>query len=55
MAEQLIGKVTHYYGRVGVAALSLEGPLRAGDKIHIVGHTTDLVQAVASLESSTER
>jgi putative protease len=50
MAELLVGKVTHYYAKIGVAALGLEGHLRAGDKVHIVGHTTDLVQTVASLE-----
>ncbi len=50
MAEQLVGKVTHYYAKIGVAALALEGPLRAGDQIHIVGRTTDLVQTVGSME-----
>jgi len=50
MPELLIGKVTHYYSRIGVAALSLEAPLRTGDRIHIVGHTTDLEQAVESME-----
>jgi translation elongation factor EF-1alpha len=45
-----IGTVTHYYGHLSVAAVSLTAPLAVGDRIHIRGHTTDLVQAVASLE-----
>lgn len=45
-----IGVVTHYYGHLSVAAVSLTAPLAAGDRIHIRGHTTDLVQDVSSLE-----
>lgn len=45
-----IGVVTHYYGHLSVAAVSLTAPLAAGDQIHIRGHTTDLVQDVSSLE-----
>lgn len=50
MAEQLIGQVTHYFGRIGVAALSLEGQLKVGDRIHIVGNSTDFEQTVTSLQ-----
>ena len=45
-----IGLVTHYFGHVSVAAVSLTAPLAVGDRIHIRGHTTDLVQDVESLE-----
>jgi hypothetical protein len=50
MAETEIGRVTHYFSRAGVAALQLSGTLRAGDTIHILGHSTDLVQPVQSLQ-----
>ena len=50
MPELLIGKVTHYYSRIGVAALSLEAPLHTGDRLHILGRTTDLEQTVESME-----
>ncbi len=39
--ERAIGRVTHYFGRLGVAAVSLTEALRVGDRIHVVGHTTD--------------
>jgi translation elongation factor EF-1alpha len=45
-----IGLVTHYFGHLSVAAISLTAPLSVGDRIHIRGHTTDLVLDVASLE-----
>jgi len=48
--EQLIGKVTHFFGNIGVAAVQLTGPLAAGDQIHVKGHTTDFSQTVDSLE-----
>lgn len=50
MPELRLGVVTHYYSRIGVAALSLELPLRRGDHIHILGHTTDLELKADSLE-----
>jgi len=50
MAELLTGEVTHYYSRLGVASLSLRAPLSKGDRIRILGHTTDLAEAVDSIE-----
>ena len=55
MAEQLIGKVTHYYSRIEVGAIELEGPLNTGDRVHIVGHTTDFEQPVDSIESDQQK
>jgi translation elongation factor EF-1alpha len=49
-----IGLVTHYFSHLSVAAVSLTAPLAVGDRIHIRGHTTDLVQDVASLEVDHE-
>ena len=49
--EVKIGKVTHYYTHLGVAAIELDSDkLDVGDIIHIKGHTTDLVQPVDSIE-----
>ena len=45
-----IGLVTHYFSHLSVAAVRLTAPLAVGDRIHIRGHTTDIVQDVASLE-----
>jgi len=50
--EQLIGKVTHYYDRAGVAVIKLEpkSSLKKGDTIHFVGAHEDFTQQVASLQ-----
>jgi hypothetical protein len=43
MAEQEIGVVTHYFGKISVAAIRLtRGTLRSGDVIRIEGHSPDL-------------
>ena len=46
----LIGKVTHYYNRAGVAVVELVGELRVGEQIAILGHTTEFTQPIESLE-----
>jgi translation elongation factor EF-1alpha len=47
----LIGKVTHYYNRIGVAVLDLVSSLKLGDTVRIVGGTnTDFTQTVKSME-----
>ena len=50
MTNKPIGRVWHYFSRVGVAAIDLSGTLRVGDVIHILGSTTDFRQRVASME-----
>lgn len=47
---EAIGTISHYFGHLSVAAVRLTGPLAVGDRIHIRGHTTDLVQTVDSIE-----
>lgn len=50
MSETLIGTVTHYYGHIEVAGLSVTAPLAVGETIHIVGSTTDFTQPVESMQ-----
>jgi putative protease len=45
-----IGQVTHYYDHVQAAVLALTDVIRVGDTIHILGHSTDFKQEVASLQ-----
>ncbi len=53
--ELPVGKVTHYYNRIHVAVLKLRGELKTGEMIHILGHTSDFVQPVRSLEIEHEK
>jgi len=50
MERQEIGHVTHYFGKIGVAILQLDSPLDVGDRLAIVGATTDLEQVVKSMQ-----
>ena len=54
MSEQAtktpIGKVTNYYSKINVAVVELSAPLKKGDKIVIEGATTELTQAVESMQ-----
>lgn len=55
MAEEEIGKVTHYFGHIEVAAVEVtDGTLRVGDTIHIQGHTSDFTQTVDSMQIDKE-
>jgi translation elongation factor EF-1alpha len=58
MAEQekkLVGKVTHYYGKIGVAVVELSDELSVGDTISIEGKTTNFQQKVESMEIEHEQ
>lgn len=49
--EERVGHVTHFFNKIGVAAVEIEhGKLHKGDRIHIVGHGTDAEQVVDSME-----
>jgi len=46
----LIGKVAHYFGKIGVAVIDLSDNLKVGDNIRIVGGEVDFTQTVESME-----
>jgi len=48
--ESKIGHITHFYNRISVGVLDLTEKLELGDRIHFLGHTTDFVQNVTSME-----
>ncbi|MFQ5805313.1 MAG: EF-Tu/IF-2/RF-3 family GTPase [Phycisphaerae bacterium] len=51
MPEELIGQVTHYFGKAQVAGIKItDGQLAVGDTIHIVGHTSDFTQQIESMQ-----
>ena len=53
--EEVVGRVTHYFSHLSVAAVTLSKTLRVGDRIHILGHTTDVEQTVESMEIEHEQ
>lgn len=50
MPEKEIGKVSDFFAHPVVAGIELTGILKAGDKVHVKGHTTDLEFTVASMQ-----
>ncbi len=50
MKEERIGVINHYYSKLGVATIVMEGELAVGDTIHIKGHTSDFIQKVESIQ-----
>ncbi len=51
MGEQLVGTVTHYFGKPRVAIVDItEGELRVGDTIRVVGRTAEFTQKIESMQ-----
>lgn len=46
-----IGKVTHYYDKIGVAVVEVvKQPLKVGDTVKISGHDNEFTQTIDSLQ-----
>ena len=54
MKEIKVGKVIHYFSRIGVAAIELQEEIKAGDTVHFKGHTTDFSQEIQSMQISNQ-
>lgn len=50
MQKKLVGKVSHYFTKIGVGVIELSDELKVGDRISIEGATTNLQQTVESME-----
>ena len=50
MSEVEIGMVSDFFAKPVVAGIELTAPLKADDKIHITGHTTDMEFTVNSMQ-----
>ena len=50
-----MGKITHFFNKIGVAVVELTGTLRVGDKIRIKGQVTDFEQTVDSMQIEHEQ
>lgn len=50
MADVLVGKVIHYYDKIGVAIVRLKKKLGVGDKIKFVKGDTVFEQTVGSMQ-----
>jgi putative protease len=56
MAEQKVGEVVKFFAKPSVAAVKIvAGEIKLGDKIKIVGHTTDITETVDSMEINNQK
>ena len=50
MEKEAVGKIAHYYPKIGVAVVELTGELKAGDRISIEGKNSAFEQTVDSMQ-----
>ena len=50
-----IGKITHYFGKIGVGVIELNAGLKVGDEIVITGRGQEFEQAVDSMQVEHEQ
>ena len=55
MEKKLVGKVTHFFGKIGVAVVDLNADLRSGDRISIEGPGGVVEQVVNSMQINKEQ
>ncbi len=48
--EKQIGTVTHWYDKIGVAVVSLTGPLSKGDRIKVKKGDEEFEETISSLQ-----
>ncbi|NCQ02673.1 hypothetical protein GW816_01290 [Candidatus Wolfebacteria bacterium] len=48
--EKPIGKVTHYYGGIGVAIVKFNREVKVGERVHFKGPHTDFTQQLSSMQ-----
>ncbi len=53
-ARTEVGKVEHYYSKLGVVAIKLTGTLKVGDLIEIGGEEEAIRQRIASMQINRE-
>jgi len=54
MEEDLVGEVSHWFDNINVAGIKLSGRLAVGDRVHIIGHTTDMEEMITSMQLDNE-
>ncbi len=50
MPEEMVGTVSDFFAHPVVAGIELTGTLKVGDRVHIMGHTTDLEFTIGSMQ-----
>ena len=54
MADKKIGTIVHFFDRISVGIIKLNGKLKVGDKVRIQGGTTSLEQEISEIQLEHE-
>lgn len=52
--KKLVGKISHFYGKIGVAVVEVQDEIKVGDTISIEGAETNFTQTVDSMQIEHE-
>lgn len=56
MAEEKVGEIVKFFAKPSVAAIKITaGELNVGDKIKLVGHTTNFEEVIQSMEINNQK
>ena len=50
MEKKKIGKITHFFPKISVAVVELEGAIKVGDTIEVEGHGSTFEQKIDSMQ-----
>lgn len=50
LKEAMVGRVTHYFGRIGVAIVELASPMKVGDIVRIRHGNQEYLETVTSMQ-----
>lgn len=48
--QKKVGKVTHYYNKIGVGIVKFSSPVKTGNTLCFKGHATDFKQTISEME-----
>lgn len=55
MAEKKIGTITHFFDKISVGIIKLDGVLKIGDKVRIQGSKTNFEQEITEMQLEHEK
>lgn len=54
MADKKIGTITHFFDKISVGIIKLDGKLKVGNKVRIQGGTTNFEQEISEMQLEHE-
>jgi len=54
MADKKIGTITHFFDKISVGIIKLDGTLKVGTKVRIQGGTTNFEQEISEMQLNHE-